>query len=99
MSIDDLGAETINPEDIVHEAIPVERQSFQIPEWLKAPTGEGKIEDYIDHPMNFNNSKPVAQVLRGLTGMFNNLNYAAIDVVLGIMKMKKPVAKPQQGSL
>jgi hypothetical protein len=93
MSIDELYEDIpTSKEEILHDAVPVEEgagfRGFQIPEFLKAKTGPGTIENYIDHPMNFNNSKPVAQVLRGLTGMFMSLDYAVIDIVLGMMKMK-----------
>ena len=55
--------------------------------FLFAETGEGSIDDYVDHPMNFNSSKGLAQVLRGLTGMFFDLKLAIIDIVLGSFKM------------
>jgi hypothetical protein len=51
--------------------------------FLKYETGEGSVSDYVDHPLNFNNSKPMARVIRGLTGMFDNLNLAIIDIVIG----------------
>lgn len=77
------------PEQIAPAA--VDRPSFQIPEWLKAPTGEGPVESYIDHPMNIKKNEHFARILRGLTGMFNSLDYAIIDVVVGILGfMKKP---------
>jgi hypothetical protein len=64
---------------------------FQIPEFLKAPTGAGAVEDYINHPMNIKKNEHFARVLRGLTGMFNSLDYAIIDVVIGALGfMKKP---------
>lgn len=68
------------------------QQRFALPEWIKAETGPGSIEEYVQHPLNFNSSREVAQVLRGLTGMFDRLNYAVIDVVMGVLRMgrKKP---------
>lgn len=58
-------------------------------EWLKTPTGDGAIEDYIDHPLNFFKSKGFAQILRGATGFFGNLRLAVLDVVLGILQFLK----------
>lgn len=55
--------------------------------FLSAPTGDGAIEDYLDHPMNFNNSKGVARIIRGFTGMFGSLNYALVDIVLGALDL------------
>lgn len=56
---------------------------------LKAETGAGAIGDYLDHPMNFNKSHGLAQILRGLTGMIGNLNLAVIDVVMGALRFSK----------
>lgn len=58
-------------------------------EMLKAETGSGSIESYLNHPMNFNSSKAVARMLRGLTGMFGSLNYAIIDIVIGGLDLMK----------
>lgn len=62
---------------------------FRIPEFLKAKTGEGSIESYLDHPLNFVKSKALAQIIRGLTGMFGALNYAIIDIVMGSLNFVK----------
>lgn len=62
--------------------------SFNL-EWLKTPTGDGAIEEYIEHPLNFFKSKGFAQILRGATGFFGNLKLAVIDIVLGILQFAK----------
>ena len=54
--------------------------------FLLAKTGEGSIADYIDHPLNFNKKEGTAQILRGLTGMFCELDLAIIDIGLGIIR-------------
>lgn len=56
---------------------------------LTAETGNGSIGDYIEHPMNFNQSKGLARILRGLTGIIGNLNLAIIDVGLGVLEFSK----------
>jgi hypothetical protein len=56
---------------------------------MTAETGTGSISDYIDHPMNFNKSQGLAQMLRGLTGIIGNLNLAIIDVVFGALRFSK----------
>lgn len=58
-------------------------------EWLKTPTGDGSIEEYIDHPLNFLKSKGFAQVLRGATGFFGNLKLAVLDIALGMLQFFK----------
>lgn len=57
--------------------------------FLQAKTGEGTIEDYIDHPMNINKSKGLGQLIRGFTGLFGALDLAIIDIVVGLMHFAK----------
>lgn len=75
-------------------------ESFEVPEQpskanemftrvMTAETGTGSIGDYLEHPMNFNKSHGLAQILRGLTGMIGNLNLAIIDVVMGALRFSK----------
>lgn len=69
--------------------------SISIPDFLKAETGEGTVEQYIEHPLNFSSSKGLARIIRGLTGMLGSLNLAIIDIVIGgleFMKEKKSAA-------
>lgn len=63
--------------------------SFRLPEFLKAKTGAGAIENYIEHPLNFGKSKALAQIIRGLTGMWGALDYAIIDIVMGALNFAK----------
>jgi hypothetical protein len=55
--------------------------------FLKSETGQGDLADYVFHPLNFNNSKPVARILRGVTGLFGNVNLAIADIMIGIFEM------------
>lgn len=57
--------------------------------WLKTPTGEGAIEDRLDHPLNPNRSYGVAQILRGVEGFTDSLRLAVLDIGLGIMERMK----------
>lgn len=64
--------------------------------FLKAKTGDGAIEDYLQHPLNFDNSRGVAQILRGCTGIAGSLDLAILDIALGtiqVLKDKKEAAK------
>lgn len=56
---------------------------------LTSDTGEGNISDYIDHPMNFNKSMGLAQILRGITGIVGNLKLAIIDIGFGVLRFSK----------
>lgn len=57
--------------------------------FLRSETGSGSIEDYLEHPLNFDKSRGVAQILRGLTGIAGNLNLAVIDIALGSLQIMK----------
>ena len=74
--------------------VPAARVNF---DFLKAPTGEGSLAEYMDHPMNFNNGKGTARILRGFTGMLGSLNYAIVDIAIGLMEFMK--GKPKNDSV
>lgn len=57
--------------------------------WLKTPTGEGTIEDRLDHPLNPQRSYGVAQILRGVEGFTDTLRLAILDIGLGAAEMLK----------
>lgn len=79
------------PGDILEE--PKSRFSLPDNEMIKkvfaSETGTGAIGDYIEHPLNFNKSRSMAQILRGLTGIIGNLNLAVVDVFVGVLNFSK----------
>lgn len=64
---------------------------FEMPDlsFLAAPTGEGSIDNYIEHPLNFDGRKSTARILRGCTGLFGSLDYALVDITLGVIEKIK----------
>jgi hypothetical protein len=80
--------------DNVHEYNDNRNVGFNLG-FLKAPTGEGEIENYLRHPLNINSSKSMARIIRGMSGMFGSLDLAIIDIALGAMDYMKP--KPKAG--
>lgn len=93
MNINENADNYINSSNL-DEGTPIDQnnnisQGNPIINFLKSPTGEGSIESYIDSPLNFNNSKGLAQVLRGLTGLIGNLDFALIDVTMGTLNYFK----------
>jgi hypothetical protein len=58
-------------------------------EFLKAKTGDGSIESYLDHPLNFTKSLGLARIIRGLTGLLGALDLAVIDIGLGLLEFLK----------
>lgn len=71
------------------QGIDAGEMSQKIIEILKKPTGEGEISDYVEHPLNFEKSESLAQILRGLTGFFGDLKLAVIDVGIGVYRKIK----------
>jgi hypothetical protein len=79
-----VSEQPVNPAEMVNLV-----RRFEIPAWLKAPTGDGTVESYQVHVLNFNGSMGMARVIRGLTGMFGSLNFAVVDVLIGILDLSK----------
>lgn len=61
--------------------------------FLATKTGAGGIEEYIEHPLNFNKGKGMAQIIRGFTGLFGALDLAIIDILVGILQVSKEKKK------
>lgn len=65
----------------------------QIIEKLKTPTGDGDISDYEQHVFNPKGSRGMAQMLRGITGIFGSLNFAIVDIILGFTQLQSEKGK------
>lgn len=89
-------AEMITPAEDFEDAPGVR---FNMPDlsFLLAKTGAGAVEEYIDHPLNFDNTKSTARILRGLTGIAGELDYAIIDIGLGCLEKIKEKRAPKNG--
>lgn len=90
--IEGLGSPAAAPESL--EAVPVRRMDFG---FLKARTGEGPVESYLDHPLNFTSSKAMAHTIRGMTGMLGALDLAVVDIGVGLMHWFKDRKKVGTG--
>lgn len=87
---DDIRKDTMDHVEVEHEEFMEQPSGIGIDlEFLKAKSPDRPVEEYINHPLNFNNSKGLARTLRGLEGMFNDLRYAVIDVIVGLMEFSK----------
>lgn len=89
MNIEDKASDYIQDEETI-QTIPNDQKNDQIPEnsilkILKSKTGEGSIESYQDHPLNFKNNKYLGQIIRGMTGIIGSLDLAIIDIVMGLL--------------
>jgi hypothetical protein len=89
-TLEELVNQKVPPELPLQVEAPEAEEEVRISlEWIKAQTGDGVIEDYMDHPLNFNRSRGMARVLRGLTGLIGGLNFALADIVIGAMELFK----------
>jgi hypothetical protein len=77
------------------EVVEENRRNEIIKKILTTETGPGPLSDYTDHPMNFNKSKGLARILRGISGFLggNSLRLAIIDIVVGALEFSKGSAK------
>lgn len=95
-TIDELASAGDSPAIETPEVIAEETQpmgGFKIDlSFLRTPTGEGSVDDYLDHTLNFNRSKGMARIIRGMTGFAGNLNLAIVDIFLGIMELRRGAA-------
>jgi len=74
--------------NLLHDVVD-EVKTEEKPLWykvLKSKTGKGVVEEYTGHPLNWDNSYTTARIIRGLTGMMGSLDYAIVDVAIGIIQ-------------
>ncbi len=75
-------------EEMSQEVTEKQKLNFDL-SFLQAKTGEGTIDEYLEHPMNIAKSKGMAQLIRGFTGLFGALDLAIIDITVGLMQFTK----------
>jgi hypothetical protein len=70
------------------------------PSWwdrlITAETGEGPLSSYRNHTINFTGDDGGARLARGMTGLFDNLNLAVVDLVVGAVQllMRNSIKRP-----
>lgn len=87
-----------SPEEV--EQIEEKQEGFsfdRLGELLRTPTGEGDLIEYIEHPLNFNESTATAKIIRGLTGFFGTLKLAFIDIAMGLYESFEEMKKIKKG--
>jgi len=53
---------------------------------LLADSADKKLEDYTDHPLNYDHSDSTGRILRGVEGMIGNLDKALVDIIAGCVQ-------------
>jgi hypothetical protein len=99
ITLDDIANENVIDAEFKEMGTPTEFGDYEVQKEnkagemfnriLTAETGEGSIGDYIEHPLNFSNSKSLAMIIRGMTGILGNLNLAVIDIIFGLLRYSK----------
>jgi len=92
-SIEDEIEET---EDLEEEIV----EEIKIPLWrriLEADSSPKPISEYMNHPLNFDNSVSTGRIIKGLEGIVGNLDKAIVDVAIGIIqKVYEWISKPKE---
>lgn len=79
-----LGQEVPPVEEVLEERqSPFEAVFDVLRRLFGTQTGPGQIGDYVDHPLNFDGSMGLAQILRGLSGFAGELKLAVLDIGIG----------------
>jgi len=89
-------------EDEIEEAEDLEEpiEEIKIPLWrriIEADSSPKPISEYINHPLNFDQSISTARIIKGLEGIVGNLDKAIVDVAIGIIqKVYEWISKPKE---
>ena len=83
--------DTPEPEQFDQDVVNQNKRNELLKKILTTETGPGPLSDYTDHPMNFNKSKGLAKILRGISGFLdgNSLRLAIIDIFIGALEFSK----------
>ena len=67
------------------------QSGFRMPalDFLKAQSVDRPIEEYIEHALNFDKKKSTGRIIRGLEGFLGALNYAIIDIIMGLVEKSR----------
>jgi hypothetical protein len=62
---------------------------FDIFSKLLSISPEKPIEEYINHPLNYDSKTSTGRIIRGMEGILGALNYAIVDMILGLVEKWK----------
>ena len=92
IDLDEAKTKTINEALGITEKIETVKNKI---DWLdfilNTRTGQGSIETYDKHDLNFTGTRGTAHIIRGLVGFFGNTDRAIVDVVVGVLMELKRV--------
>jgi len=63
---------------------------------LKKKAKKTELSEYMNHPLNIDNTGSTGRIIRGLEGMFTTLDLAIFDVLTGLWeKLREPRRKTE----
>lgn len=77
---------------------PPARRPGRIVDWLRQKTGKGDLSDYLKHAANPTGDEHGARIARGLSGLFGGLDFALLDVFMGLWGLAKQSAEKAKGA-
>lgn len=97
---DELGiTEEGKPDELATEIAPADDEQRQpesaggilegLLQALGAPAVKTPVEEFLNHPLNISKSLSVGRILRGVEGIAGSLDYAVLDIVLGVFEYIK----------
>lgn len=60
-----------------------------IPKIFKAKSSDKPIEEFTQHPFNYDKKNSTGRIIRGLEGLLGALNYAIVDLIMGFVEKWK----------
>ncbi|MFB6144672.1 MAG: hypothetical protein ABEJ98_05165 [Candidatus Nanohaloarchaea archaeon] len=55
-------------------------------DFLKSRSPDKDLGQYEGHALDFDNSDSTRRLIRGLEGLFDDLNYAVVDIIVGLVQ-------------
>jgi len=67
------------------EGVQIEKENLAT-KIFNAPSPKKKVEEYLNHPLNFDQEISTGRIIRGVEGIIGNLDRAMVDVILGVIE-------------
>lgn len=89
-AIETQQGEPLEENPIQMESLEEQKPKFDMIEFLTRETGDGEVSEYLNHPLNFNQSQSIGKVIRGFTGLLGkSLKFAMLDIITGLLQFSK----------
>lgn len=82
-------------EEVEDLNLPGQAVKKNIFDYLTTKTGEGSVLEYLNHPLNFDQSPALARILRGITGFLGETDFALADIIIGLLEFLQKKTKKE----